>query len=157
MNCPYCGCEKTQVKDSRPSGTGVRRRRLCEDCGRRFSTKEDLVQRLKVHKNDGSVQEFSPEKLGASLELALRGERVRQPLPELVERVQQSLLERGLERIRSRDIAEAAMGVLESLNRVGFVRYAAPYRPFEASEGPEPAAGPGQAPLFEEEQSEGGA
>ena len=44
MRCPYCGSDDTQVKDSRPSedNTSIRRRRVCADCGGRFTTFERI-------------------------------------------------------------------------------------------------------------------
>lgn len=43
MHCPSCGCADTTVKDSRPKDARIRRRRLCEDCGHRFTTHEMVV------------------------------------------------------------------------------------------------------------------
>ena len=44
MKCPFCGCENTRVVDSRPvdEDNSIRRRRVCDDCGRRFTTYEKI-------------------------------------------------------------------------------------------------------------------
>ncbi|MEO0924145.1 MAG: transcriptional regulator NrdR, partial [Pseudomonadota bacterium] len=66
MRCPFCSSDNTQVKDSRPSedNTAIRRRRICADCGGRFTTFERVQLRtLQVIKSDGTRAEFDREKL----------------------------------------------------------------------------------------------
>ena len=56
MRCPYCGNPDTQVKDSRPTedNTTIRRRRVCPDCGGRFTTFERVqLRELTVVKRNG--------------------------------------------------------------------------------------------------------
>ena len=44
MKCPFCSSENTRVIDSRPAddNNSIRRRRLCDDCGKRFTTYEKV-------------------------------------------------------------------------------------------------------------------
>ena len=66
MKCPFCSFEDTRVIDSRPSedGISIRRRRLCENCGKRFTTYEKVESMpIMVVKKDGSRQEFDRQKL----------------------------------------------------------------------------------------------
>ena len=66
MKCPYCGAEDTRVIDSRSSedGLSIRRRRVCEKCGKRFTTYEKIeTMPIIVIKKDGSRQEFDRQKL----------------------------------------------------------------------------------------------
>jgi hypothetical protein len=42
MTCPHCQSNASHVVDSRPVANGVRRRRECERCGKRFTTLEHL-------------------------------------------------------------------------------------------------------------------
>ena len=43
MKCPYCGKENTRVIDSRPTDdSSIRRRRQCDECGKRFTTYEKV-------------------------------------------------------------------------------------------------------------------
>ncbi len=59
MRCPYCGNDDTQVKDSRPTedSNAIRRRRVCNGCGGRFTTFE-RVQFASVYKNFSSADDF---------------------------------------------------------------------------------------------------
>ena len=75
MRCPYCGGENTQVKDSRPTedNAAIRRRRICEDCGGRFTTFERVqLREMIVIKRSGRRVPFDREKLSRSVEVALR-------------------------------------------------------------------------------------
>ena len=75
MRCPYCQSEDTQVKDSRPAedGAAIRRRRVCPDCGGRFTTFERVQLRdLVVVKKSGRKVPFSRDKLLRSMQIALR-------------------------------------------------------------------------------------
>ena len=75
MRCPYCGNVDTQVKDSRPAedGAAIRRRRVCPDCGGRFTTFERVqLRELMVVKKTGRKVPFDRDKLVRSFEIALR-------------------------------------------------------------------------------------
>ena len=75
MRCPYCSGENTQVKDSRPSdeGASIRRRRVCPDCGGRFTTFERVqLRELVIIKRAGRRVPFERAKLERSIEVALR-------------------------------------------------------------------------------------
>ena len=75
MRCPYCQSPDTQVKDSRPAedGSSIRRRRICPDCGGRFTTFERVqLRELMVTKKTGRKVPFDREKLHHSFEIALR-------------------------------------------------------------------------------------
>ena len=75
MRCPFCSNEDSQVKDSRPTedNTAIRRRRICETCGSRFTTFERIQLRdLIVVKTDGQKEAFDRDKMYRSLSLALR-------------------------------------------------------------------------------------
>ncbi len=87
MRCPYCSSPDTQVKDSRPSddGTSIRRRRVCPDCGGRFTTFERVqLRELIVIKRSGKRIPFERDKLMRSVEIALRKRPVE---PDRVERM----------------------------------------------------------------------
>ncbi|MEO1399308.1 MAG: ATP cone domain-containing protein, partial [Pseudomonadota bacterium] len=75
MRCPFCSSDDTQVKDSRPSAdnTAIRRRRVCADCGGRFTTFERIqLRELSVKKKSGRVVPFDRDKLAKSVSIALR-------------------------------------------------------------------------------------
>ncbi len=75
MRCPYCGGLDTQVKDSRPTddSSSIRRRRICPDCGGRFTTFERVqLRELQVVKKNGRRAPFDRDKLVRSVQVALR-------------------------------------------------------------------------------------
>src|SRR6201993_1415049 len=87
MRCPFCGHQESQVKDSRPSedGAAIRRRRLCPECGGRFTTFERVqLRELTILKRSGRRAPFDREKLVRSITVATR----KRPVdPERIERM----------------------------------------------------------------------
>lgn len=139
MRCPFCGCENTQVKDSRPSdeNSAIRRRRVCADCSGRFTTMERIYLReIIVQKRSGRKVPFDRDKLARSVEIALR----KRPIePERVERMISGLVRQlessGETEISSAEIGELVMAALRGLDPVAYVRFASVYRDFrEASD-----------------------
>src|ERR1700761_3267201 len=103
MRCPFCGHLESQVKDSRPSEDGavIRRRRLCPECGGRFTTFERVqLRELTILKRSGRRPPFDRDKLSRSIEVALRK---RQIDPERVERMVSGIV-RQLESLGETDI-----------------------------------------------------
>ena len=75
MRCPYCNSTDSRVTDSRPDTEDaiIRRRRVCEQCGAKFTTVERIQMRdLMVRKNSGKLEAFDREKLRRSIKLACR-------------------------------------------------------------------------------------
>jgi transcriptional repressor NrdR len=134
MRCPYCGGLDTQVKDSRPTedSSSIRRRRVCPDCGGRFTTFERVqLRELVVVKKNGRRAPFDRDKLTRSVEIALRKRAVQ---PERVERMINGIV-RQLEAQGDGDIAtdrigELVMEGLKALDDVAYVRFASVYRNF---------------------------
>src|ERR1700744_2723444 len=134
MRFPYCGGLDTQVKDSRPTedASSIRRRRVCPDCGGRFTTFERVqLRELTVVKRAGRRVPFDREKLMHSLEIALRKRPVE---PERVERmvngIVRQLESQGETEVQSPRIGELVMEGLRSLDSVAYVRFASVYRNF---------------------------
>ncbi len=72
MQCPFCGSDSS-VTETRVSTDGVRRRRVCGSCKRRFTTYERVGSPgLKVEKRDGELEPFDAEKLSHALERITR-------------------------------------------------------------------------------------
>lgn len=138
MRCPYCNSEDTQVKDSRPAedGTAIRRRRVCPDCGGRFTTFERVQLRdLHVIKKTGRKVPFDRDKLMKSFEIALRKrpverDRIERAVSGIVRRLESS----GETDIQSERIGLLVIEALQSLDDVAFVRYASVYRDFSGPE-----------------------
>ena len=134
MRCPYCGGDDTQVKDSRPSedNTAIRRRRVCPDCGGRFTTFERIqLRELTVVKKNGRRVPFDRDKLMRSLQVALRKRSVE---PERVERMVNGVVRQleslGESDIPSEQIGRLVMEGLKGLDDVAYVRFASVYRNF---------------------------
>lgn len=138
MRCPYCQSEDTQVKDSRPAedGAAIRRRRVCPDCGGRFTTFERVQLRdLQVIKKTGRRVLFDRDKLMRSFEIALRKrpverDRVERAVSGIVRRLESS----GETDIPSDEIGLLVIEALKQLDDVAFVRYASVYRDFSGPE-----------------------
>lgn len=134
MRCPFCGSENSQVKDSRPSdeNSAIRRRRVCSDCGGRFTTFERVqLRELIVVKRSGRRVPFDRDKLARSVEIALR----KRPIePERIERLVTGLVRQlessGETEISSAEIGELVMAALRELDPVAYVRFASVYRDF---------------------------
>jgi transcriptional repressor NrdR len=134
MRCPFCGCEDTQVKDSRPTDdrAAIRRRRQCPNCAARFTTFERVqLRELTVLKKNSQREPFDREKLARSIYVALRKRPVE---PERVERMINSLVRQlessGETEIRSEQIGEEVMEALSILDQVAYIRFASVYRNF---------------------------
>lgn len=134
MRCPYCGSLDTQVKDSRPTDdhASIRRRRVCPDCGGRFTTFERVqLRELTVVKRSGRRTVFDRDKLQTSIEVALRKRPV---APERVERMVNGIVRQlessGEGEIQSSAIGELVMEGLKSLDDVAYVRFASVYKNF---------------------------
>src|SRR4051812_44091642 len=134
MRCPYCGSLDTQVKDSRPTddASAIRRRRICPDCGGRFTTFERVqLRELFVVKRSGRRVPFERDKLERSVEVALRKRSVD---PERVERmingIVRQLESQGETDVPSEMVGELVMEGLKGLDDVAYVRFASVYKNF---------------------------
>lgn len=126
------------MKDSRPSedNTAIRRRRVCPDCGGRFTTFERVqLRELTVLKKNGRRAPFDRDKLVRSVQVALRKRSVD---PERVERMVNGIVRQlessGDAEISSEDIGLLVMEGLKGLDEVAYVRFASVYRNFRDSE-----------------------
>jgi transcriptional repressor NrdR len=134
MICPFCGNEDTQVKDSRPAedGAAIRRRRMCSNCGARFTTFERVqIREIIVVKRDGRRSIFDREKLERSFNIALR----KRDVDDEVVAMEINGIVRKLESHADGDVPSARVGALvmsalSSLDQVAYVRYASVYRNF---------------------------
>ncbi|MCG6115938.1 MAG: transcriptional regulator NrdR [Mesorhizobium sp.] len=134
MRCPYCQSEDTQVKDSRPAedGVAIRRRRVCPDCGGRFTTFERVqLRELMVVKKSGRKVPFDRDKLMRSVEIALRKRNVD---PDRVERAVSGIVRQlessGESDVNADEIGRLVMEALKGLDDVAYVRFASVYRNF---------------------------
>jgi transcriptional repressor NrdR len=138
LRCPFCGELESQVKDSRPSedGSAIRRRRLCPQCGGRFTTFERVqLRELIILKRSGRRAPFDREKLVRSITVATR----KRPVdPERIERMVNAIVRQleslGETELPSHVVGEMVMKALKALDDVAYVRYASVYRDFRQTE-----------------------
>src|SRR6266545_2019747 len=133
MKCPYCGNADTKVTDSRETDDGIRRRRECLNCGRRFTTYERVqAAPLMVVKKDGRREEFNREKIRSGI----RRSCVKLPISAaqidaMVDEIEATLIARSVGgEVPSTEVGDRVMERLRDLSHVAYVRFAAHYREF---------------------------
>ncbi len=135
MRCPFCGHAESQVKDSRPSedGAAIRRRRMCPDCGGRFTTFERVqLRELTILKRSGRRSPFDREKLVRSIALATQKRPVdAERVDRMINGIVRQLESMGETELPSSTVGEMVMKALKALDDVAYVRYASVYRDFK--------------------------
>jgi transcriptional repressor NrdR len=138
MRCPYCANDDTQVKDSRPTedSSAIRRRRICNACGGRFTTFERVqLRELTVIKKSGRKVPFDREKLSRSVYTAMRKRSIDQErIERMISGIVRQLESLGEVEITSDQIGEYVMEGLKGLDDVAFVRFASVYKNFAAAD-----------------------
>ena len=135
MKCPYCSSENTRVVDSRPveENNSIRRRRVCDNCGKRFTTYEKIEMiPLIVIKKDQSREQYNRDKIFNGVLRACHKRKVSiQQINELVNKVEIEIFNREDKEIPSTEIGEIVMNRLKDLDPVAYVRFASVYREFK--------------------------
>jgi len=135
MKCPFCGFLEDRVLDSRSvrEGEATKRRRECLNCGRRFTTYEEIEEmRILVVKKDQRREPFERGKMLKGMRAACEKRPVSdETLESVAEEIERSIYNSGEREISSSDIGEMVMKHLRKLDRVAFVRFASVYREFE--------------------------
>lgn len=135
MRCPFCRHSDSRVVDSREvvDRQAVRRRRSCPECGRRFTTVEELV--LAVVKRSGVTEAFSRDKVIRGVRRACQGRPVEEDaLQQLAHRVEESIRSLGSAEVPSQEVGLAILGPLRDLDEVAYLRFASVYRSFSSIE-----------------------
>lgn len=135
MKCPFCGMDNTRVIDSRPAddNSSIRRRRQCDECGKRFTTYEKVeIIPLTVIKKDRSREPYDRSKIMAGVLRACH----KRPIPvekieETVNKIENDIFNLEYKEIESKVIGEIVMERLKSLEQVAYVRFASVYREFK--------------------------
>tara|TARA_B100000953_G_C17719755_1_gene325121 strand:- start:13 stop:465 length:453 start_codon:yes stop_codon:yes gene_type:complete len=134
MRCPFCSNQDSQVKDSRPTedNTAIRRRRICDQCGSRFTTFERIQLRdLVIIKTNDQKEAFDRDKMFRSISLALRKRNIDQEtIEKIVNAIVRKLENSGETEIKSNLIGEYIMDALSHLDQVAYVRFASVYKNF---------------------------
>lgn len=135
MKCPYCGHKDDKVLDSRSTreGEGIRRRRECLACARRFTTYEEIEEmRLTVVKKDERREPFDRSKIFKGMLTACEKRPVSiAQLEAAVDDIERALYNRGDKEVRSVEIGDMVIEKLRRLDQVAYIRFASVYRQFE--------------------------
>ncbi len=134
MRCPFCGHLESKVIDSRVAGAGdvIRRRRECEACERRFTSRERVEDVLPmVVKRDGRREPFDRQKVILGLRKACDKRAVGPAdLEALVDRIERELADGDTNEVTAKHVGELVMSELRKLDEVAYVRFASVYRSF---------------------------
>lgn len=135
MKCPYCSSENTRVIDSRPAddNNSIRRRRLCDECGKRFTTYEKVETiPLIIVKKDNNREPYDRSKIeGGVLRACHKLPISVSEMNRLIDDVETEIFNREEKEIPSIVIGELIMDKLKDLNAVAYVRFASVYREFK--------------------------
>ena len=135
MKCPFCSHENTRVIDSRPAedNNSIRRRRVCDECGKRFTTYEKIETiPLIIIKKDNNREAYDRAKIEAGVLRACHKRPVSaQQITTLVDEVEHEIFNREEREIPSGTIGELVMNKLKDLDAVAYVRFASVYREFK--------------------------
>jgi len=132
MNCPYCG-GNTKVTDRRQSPNGIRRRRECLKCKKRFTTYEKIAKNeIYVIKKDGRREKFDREKLESGIEKAFEKRPVpKEKIEKMINKIEEQLRRKGKKEIKSSVIGKLVMKKIKKLDNVAYIRFASVYRDFQ--------------------------
>lgn len=135
MHCPVCSSKETKVVDSRviQDGMSIKRRRECEKCSYRFSTREEMeLLDLVVIKNDGKRESYSRKKLQDGILISLSKRPYSQEkFEKLIHSIERSIQKKKKKAIPSKEIGEIIMKHLKSFDKIAYIRFASVYRSFE--------------------------
>ncbi len=135
MRCPFCSNPDTRVIDSRltDSSDSVRRRRMCEKCGKRFTTYERLEnQPIAVIKKDNTREPFDRNKILSGLIRACVKRNIStETLNKIVDDIENEISSRPSNEIHSSEIGDLVLKRLKKLDKVAYIRFASVYKQFD--------------------------
>ena len=137
MKCMFCGCEDSKVIDSRSTddGKSIRRRRECNDCGRRFTSFETIeIVPFLVVKRDGTRQSYDRTKLKSGILRSCEKRPISMlQIDMMVDDIEKNLYNSLDAEITSQHIGDMVMDRLKDIDEVAYIRFAAVYRQFKDS------------------------
>lgn len=134
MKCPYCGKENTRVIDSRPTDdSSIRRRRQCDECGKRFTTYEKVeTLPLIVVKKDNNREPYDREKIVAGIVRSCHKRQISmKQINDMVDDIEGQIFNMEEKEIPTTTIGSIVMDKLKDLDEVAYVRFASVYREFK--------------------------
>ena len=135
MKCPFCGDDNTRVIDSRPAddNEAIRRRRQCDECGKRFTTYEKVETiPLIVIKRDKNRETYDRSKIESGVVRSCHKRPVSvDQIEACVDEIVNKIFNLGVREIESEKIGEIVMDQIRDLDQVAYVRFASVYRQFK--------------------------
>ena len=135
MMCPFCGDDNTRVLDSRPAvdNEAIRRRRQCDECGKRFTTYEKVETiPLIVIKKDKNRETYDRSKIESGVVRSCHKRPVSvDQIEACVDEIENKIFNLGVREIESEKIGEIVMDQIRDLDQVAYVRFASVYRQFK--------------------------
>ncbi len=135
MRCPFCAKEDNRVIDSRPveENNSIRRRRICDSCGRRFTTYEKVETiPLVVIKKDQNREPYDRSKIEGGILRACHKRPVSvNQIKKTVDEIEAEIFDREEKEISSREVGELVMDKIQDLDPVAYVRFASVYKEFK--------------------------
>lgn len=134
MKCPYCRADQSRVLDtSHDRKGGTRRRRVCKDCGQRFSTYERaILETPLIIKQDGTREEFNRDKLMRGIQISCDKRPVSAAdIERLVGDIESNLQEMEEIEVSSRVVGDMVIAGLRELDEIAYIRYTIVYLGFE--------------------------
>jgi transcriptional repressor NrdR len=133
VNCPYCFHKKLKVTDKRESAEGIRRRRECLKCGKRFTTYEKISpEDIYIIKKDGRREKFEREKLERGIHKAFEKRPIeKEKINKMINEIEEQIRKRGKKETNSFDVGELVMKKIKKIDNVAYIRFASVYRDFK--------------------------
>ena len=135
MRCPFCNFKNTRVIDSRPAeeNNSIRRRRVCEECGKRFTTYEKIeTLPVMIVKKDRSREAYNRSKIEMGIMKACHKRPISTAeMTEAINSVENNIFSLEKSEVESSYVGELIMEKLKALDPVAYVRFASVYREFK--------------------------
>lgn len=128
MQCPHCGEADSRVIDTRATGEGIRRRRECNACNKRFTTYEQVAASLFIIKNNGRREPYDRQKLMHGILVAC----AKRPIPQvaiegMVDEIEEELSRMGRAEVKSEVVGGMVLQHLKQLDPMAYIRFAMVY------------------------------
>ncbi|MBT4257758.1 transcriptional repressor NrdR [archaeon] len=133
MECPYCAHTKSRVTNKRNAPEGIRRRRECLKCQKRFTTYETIAKTdLFLIKKDGRREKFEKDKLSQGINKAFEKRPVStDKIRKMINEIEEQLRRKGKSEVKSALLGEIVMRKIKKLDNIAYIRFASVYRDFQ--------------------------
>lgn len=128
MRCPHCGQQDSRVVDTRSTGDGIRRRRECQQCDKRFTTYEQVAASLFIIKENGRREPYDRQKLMHGVLIACAKRPISQvAIESMVDEIEEELAGMGRAEVKSKVVGSLVLRHLQELDPMAYIRYAMVY------------------------------